>query len=160
MTSPLFVHFQTSGGPEPYLLHIEADAWGNKFECLLRPPVTVQPPKGFTERDMNTRGLESRMVVPWLAQMAKTVRTVVTYDADRLLQVMETEISRLGRGAWSRPGIQFISLKDKAACMKEVPEGADLSIATASIYGAPQDNLQGIKALHEHEEIKTLLELV
>lgn len=158
--TPLFVQIQTTAGPEPYLLQMEAEALGNEFKCLLRPPVSVQPPKGITERDLNTRGLEARMVIPWLAQMAKTIRTVVTYDADQLLKVIESELHRLGRGQWARPGIEFISLKDKAGCIQNVPEGSSLEESTAILCGLPMDNLKGIKALHEHKEIKELLEMI
>lgn len=67
----LFVHFEATAGPEPYLLSIEAEAGPNSFKGLVRPPVSVQPPKGVTEQQLSRSGLEPRMVVPWLAKIPK-----------------------------------------------------------------------------------------
>ncbi|MCT4654267.1 MAG: hypothetical protein N4A65_00495 [Cohaesibacter sp.] len=164
---PLFTHIQATKGQEPYLLAIDAETGANKFSCLVRPPVTVPDLKGIDTRQLMREGLEPRMVIPWLAQMAKTVKTIITYDADQLLRVMEAELSRLGKSHWARPGIEFIGLSDKATSLCALPTGDEtqfrtpsLEEATAQLCGLPMDNLMGIKALHQHKEIKEILELV
>ena len=163
--TPLFIHFEATRGIEPYLLSLDAETGPNRFTCLVRPPVTVSLPVGMDERELARKGLEPRMVIPWLAQMAKTTKTVVVYDRDRFLRVMDCEIERMGKTAWTRPGIEFIDLNSKAMplCRLTNTEGAfrapTLEEATSILAGRPMASLEGIKALHQHQEVKQLCEV-
>ena len=163
--TPLFVHYQATRGVEPYLLSLEAEVGANHFSCLVRPSVTVSVPEELGEQDITRFGLSPRMVIPWLAQMAKTTKTVILYDRDHFLQVMDCEIRRIGKRAWVRPGIEFVDLKSKLAplCRLEtaagVPRTPTLEEATTILAGHSMASLEGIKALYQHEDIQQLCEV-
>nr|WP_321524874.1 hypothetical protein [uncultured Cohaesibacter sp.] len=163
--TPLYVHYQATRGVEPYLLSLEAEVGTNHFSCLVRPSVTVSVPTGMAEQDIIRFGLSPRMVIPWLAQMARTTKTVVLYDRDHFLQVMDCEIKRMGKAAWARPGIEFVDLKSRVAplCRLETSDGQprapSLEEATTILAGLPMATLEGIKALHAHEDVQQLCEV-
>ena len=163
--TPLYVHYQASQGVEPYLLSLEAEVGTNHFSCLVRPSVTVSLPAGLDEHEITRFGLSPRMVIPWLAQMAKTTKTVILYDREHFLRLMDCEIKRMGKIAWVRPGIEFIDLKSRAAplCRLETKQGEPraptLEEATTILAGHPMTTLEGIKALYQHEDIQQLCEV-
>lgn len=163
--TPLYVHYQATRGVEPYLLSLEAEVGANHFSCLVRPSVTVSVPENMAGQDITRFGLSPRMIIPWLAQMAKTTKTVILYDRDHFLQVMDCEIKRIGKRAWARPGIEFVDLKSKLAplCRLEskegVPRAPSLEEATTILAGHSMASLEGIKALYQHEDIQQLCEV-
>lgn len=160
----LLVHYEATRGAEPYLLKLEAQAGLNRFECLVRPPVTVQPPKGIDERRLAREGLEARMVIPWIAQIAKTSKTVVVYDAEHFQAVMDCELQRLGKLEWHRPGIEIVDLRSKAKPIAKMMTEQGLKTPTFEeacmmILNQNANGLESVKALYEHDEIKLLLEV-
>lgn len=159
----LFVHYEATRGAEPYLLKLEAQAGPNRFEALVRPAVTVQPPKGITEQQLARHGLDVRMVIPWLAQVAKTTKTVVVYDASHFLTVMDCETERLGK-VWNRPGIEIIDLASKAKPIAKLRTENGLKKPTFEeacmmILNQNANSLASVKDLFQHEEIRELLEV-
>lgn len=160
----LFVHYEATRGAEPYLLKLEAQAGLNRFECIVRPPVTVQPPKGIDERKLTREGLEPRMVIPWIAQIAKTSKTVVVYDADHFQAVMDCELQRLGKLDWHRPGIEIIDLASKAKPIARIANDEGFKTPTFEeacmmILNQNANGLESVKALYEQNDVNQLVEL-
>lgn len=163
----LFVHFESAGGAEPYLTYLECELGPLVVKGgLVRHDVSLPAPRGFTERQVATMGLDIKFVVPWLSQASRLTRTVILYDKGLFLRTLDAEAFRLGMKPFVRQSIEYVELKDKATPLCRLEDGKggfrapSLDEASMILLNENTKGIETIKGLYAHKEIKQLAEVI